>query len=118
MTNESLKSVLNVLRKEIPSLKEEDLETLSNIVGEISLNRDQELNEEGTAIHPDWVPTPMAVKETLGIGVRLIDLEYCIRSFTEFALEKRYIDNLSAKFITHVKIMAQQSKISLITENQ
>lgn len=111
----SLETTLELIKSDIPNLQEKDLLTLTNLIQEhYESSSKQELNAEGTAIHPNWVPTPSAVKEALSIGVRLVDLDRCIQSFVDFAKKKTYTENLSSKFITHIKIMIQQGKLSLM----
>lgn len=119
MHDHLLESTLELIKKDIPTLQDKDLLTLTSIIQDLySCDTRQELNSDGTAINAEWAPNPSAVKEVLGIGVRIVDLDYCIRSFIDFAKEKGYTDNLSIKFVTHIKIMSQQGKLSLMEGQQ
>ena len=107
---------LKLMEEQIPGLNKEDVGMLIEHLVEIATQSRHSNSKDKTITTLDqWTPSPNAVKETLAIGIRVVDIKYCIEDFQRFALSRKWTldDNLDAKFIAHVKIMVSQGKITL-----
>lgn len=110
-------SALALLEKQIPNLNKKDINTLvQHLIVLSSEIRNKTLTSNNPIKLDQWIPSPKTIKEVIMGGVRVIDIKYCIEDFQQFALTKgwKIKDNLDAKFIAHVNIMASKSKISLV----
>lgn len=110
---------LQLIEQQIPNLNKNDINQLIENLTQIANDkRTQALDNHAVTRIDQWIPSPKTVKEAISLGVRVIDFKYCIEDFQQFALTRtwRLKDNLDAKFLVHVNIMASQSKISLDNE--
>ena len=114
--SETADLALRLIKKEMSDVQEKDIINLLSHLEQISdVKRKDALNSSELNIYTDWIPSRTTVKEILEGRVGLVDLKYCIEDFLNFAESKKWglHDNLDTKLITHIKIMIQQSKITL-----
>ena len=98
------------LREMVPNADPHDIDSLINEIHgiyEIKKNQVKDINE--------WLPSKAIVKEILNGQVKVADLHFCIEDFKTFSRSKGWDinDNLDAKLIAHIKIMAHKNRISL-----
>ncbi len=106
-----------LLKDELLDVNEQDILNLIDNLKAINNNKKEELYNHHNAhdILDQWLPGRQAVKEILSKQVCVHDLKYCIEDFRTFARSREWgiKNNLDAKFIGHIKIMAQSNKIKL-----
>lgn len=89
------------------------IQDINSLISDINAIYDTDTHQEENS--DSWVPSKHTVLELLRINVQAKDIAFCINDFKKFATEKEWTinDNLDAKLITHVKILAQSDRISL-----
>lgn len=104
-------SSIALLKEAIPNIRMDDVFNLiSNIQRKSSQHQKKISNLD------QWTPNPNTVLEVLKSGITIDSFEYCLSDFKEFSKSKQWTvkDNLSSKFIVHVKLMISNGKIITI----
>lgn len=107
---ESLENTYKAIIETIPNVDTNDIDLLIKDIFEIyTLKQDLANNID------DWIPSKTAVKEILRANVKVSDLKFCIDDFKKFSKTKGWNinDNLDAKLVAHIKIMASNERIIL-----
>jgi hypothetical protein len=112
---------MNLIKRDIPHLKESDINHLVESLMSISKQKRSSIdNQEDLGDIEQWAPSPKTIKEIIDRRVRIIDVSFCIEDFQQFAKSKGWqvSDNLDAKFIVHVNIMIAKFRIKPVASNE
>ena len=105
----NLKLELSSVTDVIPNVSKADISALIEDINDVSKSNITTQSIE------NWVPQKHTVIEILKLGLPAKELMNCLKDFHNLARNKHWDieDNLDAKLITHIKILAKNNRVKL-----